>query len=44
MLALVLRRVVTALPVFVGVIFAVVLIVRLTPGVAAIKNDLTYTK
>ena len=36
MLALVLRRVVTALPVFVGVIFAVVLIVRLTPGDPAI--------
>ncbi|MEO8136245.1 MAG: ABC transporter permease, partial [Betaproteobacteria bacterium] len=36
MLALVLRRVVTALPVFIGVIFAVVLIVRLTPGDPAI--------
>jgi peptide/nickel transport system permease protein len=36
MLALVLRRVVTALPVFIGVVFAVVLIVRLTPGDPAI--------
>lgn len=36
MLGLVLRRVVTALPVFVGVVFAVVLIVRLTPGDPAI--------
>jgi peptide/nickel transport system permease protein len=36
MLALVLRRVVLALPVFIGVVFAVVLIVRLTPGDPAI--------
>lgn len=36
MLALVLRRLVTALPVFIGVVFAVVLIVRLTPGDPAI--------
>ena len=36
MLALVLRRVMTALPVFIGVVFAVVLIVRLTPGDPAI--------
>jgi ABC-type dipeptide/oligopeptide/nickel transport system permease component len=36
MLALVLRRVVTAMPVFIGVVFAVVLIVRLTPGDPAI--------
>ena len=36
MLALVLRRILTALPVFLGVIFAVVLIVRLTPGDPAI--------
>ena len=36
MIALVLRRMVTALPVFIGVVFAVVLIVRLTPGDPAI--------
>jgi peptide/nickel transport system permease protein len=36
MLALVLRRIVTALPVFIGVVFAVFLIVRLTPGDPAI--------
>jgi ABC-type dipeptide/oligopeptide/nickel transport system permease component len=36
MLALVLRRIVTALPVFIGVVFAVVLIVRMTPGDPAI--------
>lgn len=36
MFALVLRRMVTALPVFIGVVLAVVLIVRLTPGDPAI--------
>lgn len=36
MLALVLRRIVVALPVFLGVVLAVVLIVRLTPGDPAI--------